>query len=158
MTRFLVWAGMAAMVLGLIVWEAARFEFGVPDSTPRLGEPVAPVRAASVRNNEAPVASWIGAALERPLFREDRRPAKPVLGALQVDAPARLIGVITGPFGKRAIFLPAGNSKPIVVSEGARVSDFQVRSINPGEAIVETEGGVRTLRPSLLGDPSSRRP
>ena len=158
MTRLLALAGMAAMLSGLIVWEAAPSDNTTPEPRPQHRAIEAAIQGTIASNAEAPVASWIATALERPLFREDRRPPKPVLGTIQTEAPTRLVGVITGPFGKRAIFLPPGNGKPIVVSEGAMVSDFQVHTINPGEAIVETEGSTRTLRPALLIDPLPRRP
>ena len=89
--------------------------------------------------------------VERPLFRQDRRPPK---GADEVarggNEPLRLTGVITGPFGNRAIFRSGESAKPIVAEEKAQLNGFTVRSIEPGKAvIVETDGTVRTLKPSF---------
>ena len=94
---------------------------------------------------------WVATALERPLFRQDRRPPK---GADEVarggNEPLRLTGVITGPFGNRAIFRSGDSAKPIVAEEKAQLNGFMVRSIEPGKAvIVETDGTVRTLKPSF---------
>jgi hypothetical protein len=63
---------------------------------------------------------------------------------------------MTGPFGKRAIFASPSEGKPVVVGEGGRVTDFVVRSIDPGLAIIEADGGIRTLRPAFAAAPSSR--
>ena len=85
------------------------------------------------------------------MFRTDRRPPK---GADEVarggNEPLRLTGVITGPFGNRAIFRSGESAKPIVAEEKAQLNGFTVRSIEPGKAvIVETDGTVRTLKPSF---------
>ena len=68
--------------------------------------PPSPVaRAAPEAEPGDVLQGWVATALERPLFRTDRRPPK---GADEVarggDEPLRLTGVITGPFGNRAIF------------------------------------------------------
>ena len=54
--------------------------------------------------------------------------------ATQGDAPLRLTGIITGPFGNNAIFMAAGDAKPLVVSEGMQVGDFVIRSIDPARS------------------------
>ncbi len=62
----------------------------------------------------------------------------------------RLTGVITGPFGNNAIFMSAGDAKPLVVTEGTQVGDFVIRSIEPGRVVVvEAAGNVRTLTPAF---------
>ena len=98
-------------------------------------------------------------ALERPLFRENRRPPQ-VSGdpASRADEPTRLTGVMTGPFGNRALFLTAGNPKPIVAQEGSRVGDFVVLSIEPGQAVVQSGETTRILQPVFSeGGRKSRR-
>ena len=98
------------------------------------------------------VQGWVSTALGRPLFREDRRPPKGANEvALKADAPMRLTGVITGPFGNRAIFMSGENTTPVVAREGAHVGDFVVRSIEPDRVVVELAGTVRTLKPSFAG-------
>jgi hypothetical protein len=105
---------------------------------------------------EEPAVAWVATALERPLFRENRRPAKSIDVGSPTGGPARLTGIMTGPFGKRAIFASPNEAKPIVVGEGGRVADFVVRSIGPGQALIEADGSMRTLRPAFAGSPSSR--
>jgi hypothetical protein len=151
MSRVMVGVLVAAVALtGTIFWEAQ------DPATPDLG--AAPGRTAltkAVRAAPGPdtnniMQGWVSTALARPLFREDRRPAKTADGVvLKGDAPTRLTGVITGPFGNRAIFMAAENAKPLVAKEGTRVSDFVVRSIEPGRVVVESDGMVRTLRLSF---------
>ncbi len=113
---------------------------------------LAPVaRAAPGAETGDVLQGWVATVLERPLFREDRRPPK---GADEVarggNEPLRLTGVITGPFGNRAIFRSGESAKPIVAEEKAQLNGFTVRSIEPGKAvIVESDGTVRTLKPSF---------
>ena len=103
----------------------------------------------------AAAQGWVATALERPLFRTDRRPPK---GADEVarggDEPLRLTGVITGPFGNRAIFRSGESAKPIVAEEKAQLNGFMVRSIEPGKAIiVETDGTAATsFRNRIVAD------
>jgi hypothetical protein len=68
---------------------------------------------------------------------------------LKGDAPTRLTGVITGPFGNRAICMSAENARSLVAKEATRVSDFVLRSIEPGRVVVESDGMVRTLKLSF---------
>jgi hypothetical protein len=76
---------------------------------------------------------------------------RPVLEIGRQDIPPlRLTGVITGPFGNRAIFRSGESAKPIVAEEKAQLNGFMVRSIEPGKAIiVETDGTVRAMKPSF---------
>jgi hypothetical protein len=159
-SRIVAGAGVAAVVLaGTIYWEvqeSARPDIATVTSgrSPLIGT----VRAAPGLASLDVVQGWVSTALGRPLFREDRRPAKTANDVAQKgDAPARLTGVITGPFGNRAIFMSGENQPPIVAKEGARVSDFVVRSIQPDQVIVETDGNVRTLKPSFAGPANAPR-
>ena len=96
---------VAALLLGAIVWELQ--DVAGPDpGTPSGRSAAVPVaRAAPEAEPGDVLQGWVATALERPLFRTDRRPPK---GADDVarggDEPLRLTGVITGPFGNRAIF------------------------------------------------------
>ena len=106
MSRLLpVALAVAALLLGTIVWElqdAAGPDPGLPSGRSSAA-PVA--RAAPGAETGDVLQGWVATALERPLFRQDRRPPK---GADEVarggNEPLRLTGVITGPFGNRAIF------------------------------------------------------
>jgi hypothetical protein len=142
---------VAALMLCAIVWELQ--DAAGPDPGLQSGRsPAAPVaRAVAGADISDVLQGWVATALERPLFRADRRPPK---GSDDVargaDEPLRLTGVITGPFGNRAIFRLGENTKPLVAEEKAQLNDFVVRSIEPGKAvIVETDGNVRTLKPSF---------
>jgi hypothetical protein len=101
--------------------------------------------------DSAVVRHWAETALARPLFRENRRPEDASNGRFQQrDETARLAGILTGPFGNRAIFMePADNAKPMTLVEGERVGSLLVRSIQPGRVIVEIDGTVRTLTPAF---------
>lgn len=107
--------------------------------------------------------AWLVSALERPLLRSNRRPDK-AFGESQRrnnEAP-RLAGVITGPFGNRAIFTVPGSPKSFVAKEGSHVGTFVVGSIQPGRVIVESDGGSHTYRPMYAEqrqppDPAKKR-
>jgi len=151
---------VAALLLGAIVWEL-QDAAGPDPGTPSGRSAAVPVaRAAPEAEPGDVLQGWVATALERPLFRTDRRPPK---GADDVarggDEPLRLTGVITGPFGNRAIFLSSPAAKPLVVKEGARVGDFVVRSIEPrGVVVVEVAGSVRRLKPSFAQLPATPHP
>jgi hypothetical protein len=141
----------AGLLGGVLAWEVQDFSGPEPGPAvrPRAAAPAA--RAAAAGEPGGIAQEWVATALERPLFREDRRPPK---GADAVVArgnePLRLTGIITGPFGKRAIFLSSDSPKPIIVQENAEVSGFIVRTIEPGKAVVvEPDGTVRTMRPAF---------
>lgn len=155
MTPFLALAAIAATLTGVVAWEAALLATASPVVLPGRSATIDPVSRAGGSTPDEPAAAWVATALERPLFRENRRPAKSADAEIHADGVARLIGVMTGPFGKRAIFLSPGQSKPIIVSEGGQVTGFVVRSIGPGQATVETEGIIRILRPSFADNSSA---
>jgi len=139
---------MAVLLVAVLVWEVQ--ESAGPEAGPALGPRIAmpTARGADAGEPGNVVQEWVTTALERPLFREDRRPPKGADAVATRGAePLRLTGIITGPFGNRAIFLAADNPKPIVAQEKTEVAGFTVRSIEPGKAVVvEPDGTVRTLR------------
>ena len=141
---------VAALLLGAILWElqdAAGPDRGTPS---RRSAAVPVARAAPEAEPGDVLQGWVATALERPLFRTDRRPDKTSNNvAVKGDEPLRLSGVLTGPFGNSAIFMSAADAKPVVMKEGMRVGDFVVRSIEPGGVVVEAGGRVRTLKPSF---------
>ncbi len=140
----------SAVLLATLAWQV--HGFARPSLGAMAGRSTVPARASDPPGLDVNdvAQGWVGTALERPLFRGDRRPARAPddLGP-KADEPMRLTGVITGPFGNRAIFMSAKGAKPIVVGEGARVGNFVVRSIEPGRALVELGGDVRILKPTF---------
>ncbi|HEY0421990.1 MAG TPA: hypothetical protein VGC82_01550, partial [Rhodopila sp.] len=104
-----------------------------------------------------PVEAWVVTSLERPLMREGRRPDRAAGDAERKgDDVLRLAGVVTGPFGDRAIFVLPGVAKPVVANVGGQLGDFVVRSIEPGRVVVEANGVARAYRPMYSG--SNRKP
>jgi hypothetical protein len=149
MSRILAGTLVVAVAMGgAIYWETQ--DFTGPDlaaATPARSPLAGIVRPAPGPDPKVAMHEWQTTALARPLFREDRRPPKTSEEvALKGDAPTRLAGVITAPSGNRAIFVSGENAKPVVAKEGAHVSDFVVRSIEPGRVVVESDGMVRTLK------------
>jgi hypothetical protein len=139
----------AAALVASICWESQNsVQPNLAEITGRSPVPVA-VRATPGLDPADAAQGWVATALERPLFRENRRPEKAWGGVAKADESARLAGVTTGPFGNRAIFMPVDNAKPAIVREGAHISNFVVRSIEPGRVVVESGGSVRTLKPSF---------
>jgi hypothetical protein len=142
---------LAAALMGTIAWEMQ--DSSDPVVGPTASRLATQTAAGDVQGADRKdvVQGWVTTALERPLFRENRRPAKTTGDpARTVDEPLRLTGVITGAFGNRAIFLSADSPKPIVAQEGTLVEGFVVRTIEPGRAILEgSAGNIRILKPSF---------
>lgn len=102
-------------------------------------------RTVSAGRDPALGQAWLKTAVERPLMRETRRPDtadKPE----SVKHPLRLAGIITGPSGKRAIFMPE-QGRPVSLAEGEHLGSMLVRSIGANEVAVETETGFYTINP-----------
>jgi hypothetical protein len=156
MTRILILAAATVTLTAAVALEAAFVLTAPSDAMPSRRAAVEITGHVMPSAPDEPAAAWMATALERPLFRENRRPAKSIDIGNPADGPARLTGVMTGPFGKRAIFTSPNEARPIVVIEGGRVADFVVRSIGPGQAIIEADGSMRTLRPAFAGNPSNR--
>jgi hypothetical protein len=152
MSRFLVPAVIAAAGLAAtIVWEVQ--SDGRTATMVQAGNSASSVLTLPVqaRAPDDPIETWVTTSLERPLLRESRRPDKVAETQRKGDDSLRLAGVVTGTFGDRAIFLMPGNTKPVVATVGTQVSDFVVRSIEPGRVLVDAAGVVRTYRPMLAG-------
>jgi hypothetical protein len=149
---------LAAALVAVIGWELQGASEPAPGPTSARSSTQSGVRDLQGTDRKDIVQGWVATTLERPLFRENRRP--PLTAgdpARALDEPLRLTGVITGAFGNRAIFLSPESAKPIVAQEGARVDGFVVRTIQPGFAVLEgSAGNVRTLKPSFA--PSERVP
>jgi hypothetical protein len=143
---------VAATLVATICWEAGSVS---QSGTSDISGPPTPSKVASATPMPAPpdpVEEWVATSLERPLLRENRRPDK-VAGNTKAkgDDTLRLAGVITGQFGDRAIFMVPGVVKPVVAQIGTQLSDFVVRSIEPGRVVVDAAGISRTYRPMSAG-------
>jgi len=95
------------------------------------------------------------AILARPLFAPSRRVAQPAAVAAKVEVaePPRLAGVIVSPTGSRAIFAHDAG-KQIVVTAGASVDGYVVKSIAPDMVLLTGPGGERVVR--ITYDPRMR--
>jgi hypothetical protein len=92
----------------------------------------------------------VAAALARPLFNPDRRPARQAGGAAVSGAGGpvlpRLAGIIIDPAGGVAIFAPAvAGEKPLAVPVGGTLSAWTVVAIAPREVRVRGPEGESTL-------------
>jgi len=139
---------MSILLAGIIVMELRP---GTPgESTAQAvlpGRASAPVGAIT---GDGVPADWIATALARPLFSPTRRP--PAQAATRATGPVglpRLTGVMTGPFGRRAIFAGPEGGKPLVVQTGDSVGNYRVQGIENGLVILNGPDGTRRLRPSF---------
>jgi len=118
----------------------------------------APLRLAPDQPVQAAmhVDEWMGTVLARPLFSPDRRP--PASGSARTGPAGttlpRLSGVMTGPFGRTALFAAQDGGKPAAVKEGGTIGLFTVRTITTGRVVVSGPDGQRSLRPSF--DPEDK--
>src|SRR4029079_5140346 len=104
---------MAVLLVAVLVWEVQ--ESAGPEAGPALGPRIAMPTARGADPGETGEVGPEGVrtAVERPLFREDRRPPKGADAVATRGAePLRLTGIITGPFGHRGIFLAAATPYP----------------------------------------------
>jgi hypothetical protein len=144
---------VAVALLATIGWEVQSASQYGADDTPGRPTPSSLAAAIPAPAPADPVDSWVTTSLERPLLRESRRPDAVAAGVAQKgDGILRLAGVVTGPFGDRAIFVLPGVAKPVIANVGAHVSDFVVRTIEPGRVVVDANGIARTYRPMYSGN------
>ena len=139
---------VAAALVAVIAWEV-QAPVG-PGETPVRPAVPGKVRTEPAVDLAAAADGWVATALERPLFKANRRADKITTDmAVKGEGSMRLAGVITGPFGNKAIFMTTGDAKPLVASVGMQVGDFVIRSIEPGQVVVEAAGNVRTMTPAF---------
>lgn len=142
---------LAAALLTLMLWEVHDFVASELAEVPRRPPVPALIRDVPEFDASEVAQGWVGIALERPLFRENRRPLKASSTvALEADEPMRLTGVIIGPFGNRAIFMSGKNAKPIVMMEGSSMGGLTVRSIETGQATIQSGGNFHTMKPTFV--------
>jgi hypothetical protein len=143
---------VAATLVAIITWETRSAWQSDTDANPQGLNPSGLASTMSKPSPADPVDAWVTTSLERPLLRESRRPDKTAVQAQRKgDESPRLAAVITGLFGNRAIFMVPGNAKPVVAKEGSQVSNFVVRSIEPGRVVVESAAGLTTYKPLFAG-------
>ena len=129
----------------LITWELW------PNETPPVALVTSPPRsfvdkaeAASATDLTARTMEWAAAALARPLFNPDRRPApEATASASQPAILPRLTGTMVGPFGRRAIF--SDDRKLVIVAVGQRLAEYAVQSIEPNEVQMLGPNGTIVL-------------
>jgi hypothetical protein len=145
-------AGLALAVLlatlgGLVAWELAG---AARDTGPLLvmGPPPAlgPLRTAA-RTGTSRAPEWVKTILARPLFSPSRRP--PAVASAGALGPARLAGIVVSASSRQAIFAPAGDGKPIAITEGGRVGAYVVTSIKPDQVVVVGPDGEHRLHPAF---------
>jgi len=142
---------LAAALLALMLWELRDFAASELTEVPRRPPLPALIRDVAALDASEVVQGWVGTALERPLFRENRRPLKASSTvALEADEPMRLTGVMIGPFGNRAIFMSGKNAKPIVMMEGSSMGGLTVHSIEPGQATILSDGNFHIMKPTFV--------
>lgn len=153
-------AGLLAVSIALLAtlaWELDGVALPARPTAARSLSAPAPATPASVPDH---TPEWVATILARPLFNPDRRPAAQVVtarGAHMPDGLPRLSGIMVGPFGRSAIFIPEGR-KPLVVNEGGRIDAWTIQAIEVGEVRISGPGGTRTLQPTFLTSPAPARP
>jgi hypothetical protein len=157
MSRLLVPSLAAVALVATIGYEIQNASSYSADETPGHPTQVSLITVLPTRAPNDPVEAWVATSLERPLMRESRRPDRAAGDAERKSNDVlRLAGVVTGPFGDRAIFVLPGVAKPVVANVGGQLGDFVVRSIEPGRVVVEANGVARAYRPMYSG--SNRKP
>jgi hypothetical protein len=126
--------------------------FGAGEApAPRPAPALPPIAVAAAPVPLPPPPALVDTILARPLFQASRRP--PAVSATPVAGrPAglpRLTGVMSSSKGKRLIFAPGPDGKPVVVAEGGHIGPYQVKSIGAGSAEVLGPEGLKTLRPAF---------
>lgn len=143
-------AALFATSLGLAAIVAEEVVGFAPPQAPaaRRAQAVPPSVGAESTPDHTP--EWVETILARPLFSPDRRPPAGTTAAA-AHAPQglpRLSGIVVGPFGRSAIFVPDGG-KALVVAEGSRVDAWTVQKIDEDAVRISGPGGTRTIEPTF---------
>lgn len=142
--------GLAALLAGAVAvqWRAPEMDPAMPRGA---APPARMTGAGPATADENLRAAWVATALERPLFTAARRPPAGA-AATAPAAPAalpRLAGVMTGPFGRRAIFAAPDGGKPLVLQVGDSMGEFRVLTIEDGTVALQGRDRTLRLRPSF---------
>jgi hypothetical protein len=119
-----------------------------------LGKPVPDSDPAPDRANE-----WVVQVLSRPLFSATRRPASAVVTQGGRFTAARLVGVVSWPDGKFAIFQTDEAEHTVVVSEGGALNGWTVQSIAAEGVTMRYGQESQVLHPAFgTSDPGAAQP
>lgn len=144
--------GLAILLIGTIALEFAngardddRLSTNAALQLPTMPEPVA---AIPVPNERRPTP--VEGILARPLFAAARRPT----AALAAPTPPpvslpRLTAILVNGGSRSAIFAVAGEARPLVVHEGARVGDHVVQSIEASQVTLSGPSMPQIVRPTF---------
>ena len=141
-----------------VVWVSACLVVGpavaafVPE--PVVG-PVTPVDSVLPATVDATTAQ-VARILARPLFTPGRRPAPSSALAPPASGPPRLAGIIGTPSHLSAIFETAPPARAsVVVTRGAKLDGWIVRSVAPHSVTLERDGEVLVATPMSAATSSS---
>lgn len=131
---------LAAALAGVIGWELTADQDPSPPE-PEAARP-APLPSVTARRTRDDAAGQARTALARPLFQPNRSPGTVAPSLLPAaEALPRLTALLSGPFGRRAIFAGA-DGRSVAVEEGAALGGWTVVSIRPeGVSVTGRDGG-----------------
>jgi hypothetical protein len=125
---------------------------------------VAAIRPAGVSAPDAPLpedadlAQWIAAILDRPLFATDRRPVAGNQAATAPPGVPRLAGIIMAPDLAAAIFQQPKGGKPLVARPGELVDGWAVTTIATSGVSLRKAGARMTLTLQFDDDHTTAAP
>lgn len=156
MTLRLAWLVVLTLAGGLV----AELAWPGPDTLPAARLAPVPAAAGVAGPADVPVGAWVLAALTRPLFSPNRRPATAAVAI--ADAPAglpRLTGILVTEAGRRAIFAaPSAGARGTVLAEGGSLGAWRVEAIRSSDVTVAGPEGRRTVRPAYSEAPPPPAP
>lgn len=137
---------LATAFAGTAAWQLWADPYALPADGPLATTP--PNGPQSLPRPQAPdmTERWVEVALARPLFRLDRRPVAPAEASRRpTEEVPRLTALLSGPFGRRAIFAGA-NGRSSVVTVGSAVNGWTVKAIEAGAVSLAGRDGERIVR------------
>jgi len=150
MTRLLLLLASALVVVIAVEispWQRPASGFGPAASVRPAAAPVAPVRHPPPRT-KADMDRWVSVILARPLFVQDRRPARGAPTAATAAGVPRLSGIIVAPEESVAIFQAKG-AKPQVAGPGDLVDGWVVSRIAANGVDLRKADARITLTPEF---------
>jgi hypothetical protein len=166
------------LLLALLVTASAMLALRIRDDLQRPPETLAvvmPDTAASGQTVEIPEApkyhpppiERFAAALDRPLFSQDRRPPEDEptgTGVVEDRAlSATLQGILFATSGSVALLTAVGESAPVRISEGELFLGWRLLEIHPDNVVFERDGETVMLeliykaQPAPAAAPEGRR-
>lgn len=151
-------AGLATLLAELILIEYERWHSEDVDLIPPSRRAIQAKQAGPTPILEAHAPEWAATALARPLFNASRRPPAAVTASAAGSSVAklpRLTAVLISDAGRRVIFAGSSDSKPMVVTEGSQIGNYQVQSISAGQVTLVGPDGTTVIRPSFASSGSA---